>query len=43
MGYVFFEVDGIMNKILYQGDFYCLVADTRQDAVTPEDLLGLFA
>ena len=42
------EVEGIdgpgtMNKILFQGDFDRLAADTRQDAVTPEDFLGLFA
>ena len=42
------EVNGIdgpgtMNKILFQGDFDRLAADTKQDAVTPEDFLGLFA
>ena len=41
------EVEGIdgpgtMNKILFQGDFNRLLADTRQDAVTPKDFLGLF-
>ena len=42
------EVEGIdgsgtMNKILFQGDFDRLVGDTKQDVVTPEDFLGLFA